>query len=88
MAKFKPAQNFSVSGKHHIESFGDYDVWEKRTTPTVDGVTLEQVSTYLVTQKVKKPSLAFNGAYTTNVEVSEEFDNPTQALEKATKLSK
>jgi len=83
MAKFKPAQNYSVSGNHFVQDVGDLKLWEKRNFPTVNGEKGEQFNTYLLTKEVKVPSKAYNGTRLENVNVTEEFNTPEEAIAQA-----
>jgi len=86
MAKFKPAQNFTVSGNHLVETVGDLKIFEKRNHPTVDGVKEATYNTYHVSKEVKVPSKAFNGSRIENEIVSESFNTVEEAVEAANKL--
>lgn len=78
--RMKPAKNFAVSGRFLVERMGEYAVWEKRTTPTVDGVKGELFTTYHVTINRKEPSKAFNGNRTFDEAISPDFTTAAEAI--------
>lgn len=87
MAKFKPAQNYTVSGNHLVETVGDLKIFEKRNRPTVNGVKEASYNTYHVSKEVKVPSMAFNGSRIENEIISDSFDTVDEAIAEAIKIN-
>ena len=87
MAKFKPAQNYTVSGNYFLKTLDNgLRLWEKRNHPTVDGEKGDTYNTYVLTKQVKVSSKAYNGTRDEDVVVSEEFNTVEEAVLEAVKL--
>ena len=81
MARGNTAANFKVSGDFSIKKIGKLTVWEKRTFPTVNGVSGDMVKTYHVTRD--KSVESFHGSRIETQVVSENFSTPEKAIETA-----
>jgi len=77
--------SFQVSGRHHLENFGNYDVWRKDISDVVMGIATPKTK-FSVTKLTKRPNPAFNVVNDEKVEVSV-FDTVEEARSEAQKLS-
>lgn len=75
---------FQLSGRHHIENFGNIDLWEKRISDVKAGVATP-LTKYSLTKKTKVPNTHFNIVNIENVEF-EVFNTLDEARVEAERL--
>jgi hypothetical protein len=86
MTKTNNKASFKMSGRHHLEKIGEFDVWEKRITDVDKGVHTPYTK-YVVTKKVKVANPHFNVVNLENVELDVEYDTVGEAKTEATRLN-
>lgn len=86
MSRISKGATFTVGGKLHKGSFGNYDVWERNVTPVVRGVHQEMKTDFLVTRKTKNYNKIHNLVNIEHVDV-ESFNTLDEALQTAEKMN-